>query len=319
MRRRSDPRSVAVTLVLLGFLAFAATATAQTGQTAVGIRMAPAEGADPFTIQDIETTQETDFTVRPSVVTSSLGAGEQTLELVVFCFDIFTGQILPFCDVELTLDPVPFSGGHEHHDADRPAGEFDPSSDNTGTDGLLETTYTAPEVSGVVIATVNGTTQEGDPVVPGTASIGVEIGGLVGLAVQGDGYFVQASDDHGNNNRFATPSARDDLAEIPVAFRQDLREQGVAEGDLPTLIYTGVCLPQGGLFDIDETFWEPSHFSHRFGTDADLFTSNEDFVSVRDEWLDTLETVILNQTGFYFPVEREAPGGTANHWHLRVR
>jgi hypothetical protein len=307
-----------VVFVLAALVALASTAAGHAAEIAVGIaRVAPGAPLDSGT--DRPTAAATDFTVRPSVVTSSLGAGEQTLDLVVFCFDIFTGAILPNCDVEMSLDAVPFSGGHHHHDASRPAGELDPASGNTGADGFLETTYTAPEVSGVVIATVTGVTQDGFPVLPGAASIGVRISGLVGLAVTGTGYTVQASDDHANDNRFATPAARDDLASIPVDFREELTDQGVAAGDLPTLIYTSICLIEGGLFDVGSTFWKPPHTSHRFGTDADLFTSNDNFTSVPDQYLDELETVILNNTSFYFPVRDESPDGTASHWHLRVQ
>lgn len=285
-------------------------------EPSAGIRLAGLQAAGG----DFSTTEstETDFTVRPSVTSSSIGAGEQTLDLVVFCVDLTTGEILPNCDVEIDIEARPGSGGHEHFDPNRPAGKFDPDSGNTGSDGFLETTYTAPEVSGIMDGIITGTTEDGTPLIPTEFTIGVRIPGLVGLAISGDGFTVNPSVGHGNNNRFATSAVVTDLGQVPLDFRAELLAQGVEEDMIPTLFYTSIGLPHGGLFDVDasgdgiiDNPWGPPHRTHRFGNNADLRIRN-----VPAEFRDELETVILNLQ-FRMPVEGERPQDPdSSHWHL---
>jgi hypothetical protein len=176
-------------------LVAAGTPPAFAQSQSIGVVVAPAEPAREGFLQ-----LEADFSVRPSVTSTTLGAGVQTLDLVVFCVDLFTGQILPFCDVALTPQRVPGSGGHDHDDASRPIGSFDPASGNTGSDGLLPVTYTSPEVSGVVQTTITGVTQDGNPVIPGVFTIGVEITGLVDLGAGTDYDLVGQTGNHGDNH-----------------------------------------------------------------------------------------------------------------------
>ena len=73
------------------FLNLVAHAAAQ--QENVGLRIELSQTAQPSQ-QALQSNQTTaDFTVRPSVTSSTLGAGLQTLQLTVFCINLSTGQI----------------------------------------------------------------------------------------------------------------------------------------------------------------------------------------------------------------------------------
>lgn|GEM_PF-2036471 len=246
--------SVALLLVLLLLAGVGGPISAQPSDFGIGVSLADPGAEGPVIVN------QADFTVRPSVTTSTLGAGEQTLDLVVFCFDIFTGQILPFCDVQLTLARTPQSGGHAHDDANRPIGAFEPDSGNTGSDGLLPVTYTAPEVSGLVQTTITGTTQQGIPIFPSLFTIGVEISGLTALGAGTNYDLVGATTAHGDNH-YGTSSFNSSLV--------TLADKYAAAFPGSKLAYNDMSLVQGGLFDISGA-WAPPHRSHRFGVDMDL-------------------------------------------------
>lgn len=90
----------------------------------------------------------TDFTVRTSVITSPLGRATNQMNLRYLCTN-GSGAFLD-CTVGLSHQVVGFSGGHDHHDDDRPKGTLSRTTGSTqGSSGFL-TVFTAPEVSGVI-------------------------------------------------------------------------------------------------------------------------------------------------------------------------
>jgi hypothetical protein len=235
---------------MTGLLAIAVSAAAQEAQVGISVTR---------DVEGVQLLQATDFTLRPSVTTSTVGAGVQTLPLVVNCFDLFTGQILPNCNVTISHQPTPNSGGHNHHSASRPKGTFQPSSGSTGTSGLA-TTYTSPEVSGVIEVTITGTTAQGQPVIPGFATIGVEIGGLATLSAGTNYDLIGATGTHPDNH-YGTAGMNGSLVTLADSY--------AAAFTGGRLAYNDMSLVTGGLFDISAG-WSRPHSSHRFGTDVDL-------------------------------------------------
>lgn len=253
------------------------------------------------------------FCVQPSVTTSTIGAGAKKVSIFVACFDLATGSVIPNCTISFTLKPEPNTGGHAHDDPSRPTGTVSPNPGNSGASGVLEAVYTAPEISGVVAITAQGVTPDGEVLPSATATIGVELSGLVAVAVSGAGFQVLPSALHDLNNLYATPTVKAKLEALPVKFAGTLAKQGIPADQVPTLSYTSISLVAGGLFDINGT-WMPPHVSHRFGLDADLRIKN-----VPQRFRDELREVIL-KSGFFFPVKDESPDDpTATHWHVRSK
>ena len=123
----------------------------------VGIRVT----LDEPTQQELLTQEaSTDFTMRPSVTSSTIGKGERKLPLIILCVDLNTGAIINYCNIVIEHQAQAYSGGHDHDSSTRPKGTFEPASGSTGTSGLY-TTYTSPDVSGIIITKLNGTSPDG--------------------------------------------------------------------------------------------------------------------------------------------------------------
>lgn len=216
--------------------------------------------ADPSGQAPVQSAQSTtDFTVRPSITSSTLGAGVQTLPLTIFCVDLLTGQVINNCTVNIAWQPQALSGGHQHDDPSRPKGTFQPTTGNTGTSGL-PTTYTSHEISGVINVTLTGTDPNGNPLVPTTFTIGVQIDGLISLAAGANFQLVGQTATHPDNHYgLATMNAT--LVNLANSYAAAFPGQ--------TLAYNDMSLVTGGLFDIGAG-WSKPHASHRLGNDADL-------------------------------------------------
>jgi len=197
--------------------------------------------------------------VPPSVTSSKLNPTVQTLPLTIFCFDVFTGAIINNCNVTITHQPEAFSGGHNHDSPSRPKGQFQPSSGSTGTSGL-NTTYTSPEVSGIIDVTLTGTDPNGNVLIPATFTIGVQIGGLISLPPGTNYSLVGQTANHGDNH-YGNATMNATLVNLANAY--------VAVFPGNPLAYNDMSLVTGGLFDISGG-WSKPHVSHRFGNDADL-------------------------------------------------
>jgi hypothetical protein len=251
--RRSNLPAI-TTCAVLTMITFVAPAMAQVN---AGLRVSSAQ-TGPSNQAPLQQSS-TDFTMRPSVTSSTLGASVQTLPLTIICFDLFTGAIINNCNVSITPKPEAFSGGHDHDSPARPKGTFQPSSGSTGTGGL-STTYTSPEVSGIIDVNLTGTAPDGTPLAPSTFTIGVQIDGLVALGAGANYDLVGATANHGNNHN-ATPTMNATLGNLADSYVAAFPGQRVA--------YNDMSLPTGGLFDISGA-WSKPHTSHRFGNDADF-------------------------------------------------
>ena len=175
---RTSPLSLSKACAIATILLLAVVGPVLSQETQVGFLIG-LDGAE--TLPALAALPATDFTVRPSVTSSTLGASVERLPLRIFCVDLFTGQIINNCNIVITHQARALSGGHNHTSGTRPKGTFQPASGNTGTSGL-PTTYTSEEISGIIDTTLTGTAPDGTPLIPGTFTIGVQIEGLVALA-----------------------------------------------------------------------------------------------------------------------------------------
>ncbi|HKT51081.1 MAG TPA: hypothetical protein VJV96_12315 [Candidatus Angelobacter sp.] len=242
-------------LLIFVAAAFAAPAMAQSN---VGITVQLSQSG-PSGQAPLQSAANTTFTMPPSVTSSKLNPNVQTLPLTISCIDLFTGAIINNCNVTITHKPEAFSGGHNHDSSTRPKGQFQPSSGNTGTSGL-NTTYTSPEVSGIIDVTLTGTDPNGNALVPSTFTIGVQISGLVSLPAGANYSLVGQTANHGDNH-YGTATMNATLVNLANSY--------VAVFPNNPLAYNDMSLVTGGLFDISGG-WSKPHVSHRLGNDGDL-------------------------------------------------
>jgi len=284
----------AVGVLFVAVLAMASPAQAQDGSN-VGVAMTL--DSDGSTAAQSAITQAalppTDFEMRPSVTSSTLGQSTQRLPLRVFCFDVFTGAIVNNCNIVISHQARALSGGHNHQGGTRPKGSFQPTTGNTGTSGL-PTTYTAGEVSGIIDTTLTGTAPGGQPLLPGLFTIGVQIPGLVGLPAGTNYEFTGILAAHPDSH-YGTPNMNGALVLLADAYALAYPTARLPINDM--------SLTAGGLFDYQAT-WAKPHASHRFGNDADL-----DLVPVAHR---RRLRQLVNGVGL-----RIVPEGVVTHWHVR--
>lgn len=214
------------------------------------------------------------------------------------CIDRSTGQLVPFCDITITtLDSNPFSAGHDHDDVSRPVGEFIPPGGNSGRDGILETDYVAPDVSGVVTLAISGVDQNGRRFSSINVAIAVRVRGLQDLGPGANYNLIGAVPGIHTDNHYGTPAFNTKLVTVAnnyaVAFpnfKLDLND---------------MSLVWGGLFDINAN-WMPSHRTHRFGVNLDLRS-----ITIPQGQRNQLRKIIKN-SGIQFILEETTPP----HWHL---
>jgi hypothetical protein len=258
----------------------------QQGQVFITLTRSPGQQGQPGGIT-IQTPQDPRALFRISPSTANVPA---TLSFFVAVVDQF-GRIVPNSDITIVYDPVANSGGHQHHDASRPKGQYEPESGNTGPDGYLPVTYTAPEASGLIFSVFTCHTPSGGPCSPSIGNVDVSID----LEAANCGNQVGQTATHPTNN-YALPSLQ--------AACSSALDDYTARYPGSTLTYNDMSLPWGGLFDIDAT-WAPPHGGHRWGENADF---EHDFVPVSRRRV--LRQIIRN-AGFSIFDE-------GDHWHLTV-
>lgn len=282
--------------------------------------------------------QGTDFCMKPTLNTQNNDPTGKCIKQFIpqnqpgflFCVNPLTGALIPGCTVHVSVAARDQTGGHLHTDPGRDGGSFSPDSGVTITDpsdpnfGLLPTTYTAPEVSGIMDATVTGTLPDGTAAFPTATTIGIETPGLASLPASGDGYASETSVGHDSNNLSVNPSVENRLLLLPEQFNiyvQVLIGGGYISGGVvvPTLVYKSISLPFGGLFDVDsrgvgaiDNPWSPPHCAHRRGVDVDI-------ALVPPQYRRALTQAIVDEQ-FRFPSDSESPNfPNATHWHITSR
>jgi len=198
------------------------------------------------------------LTSLPTVTTSRLGTGVRGVGFFLFCIDQVRG-FLPDSDIVLFSEVVPGSGAHDHDDAgdpSRPLGTLDPTSGNTGADGMqFRSELTAAEAAELQVITAFCTPPDGGQLRL-TFTIGVRVTGLQRLPDLDGFALVGATAAHPiANNHFGTTRLNSAIAVLALKYK-------TAFANGPELGINDQSLEEGGLFDIGPPlgkFWEPPH------------------------------------------------------------
>lgn len=173
----------------------------------------------------------------------------------------------------------------------------------TDANGQWSTTFTTGRVASKLRLTAIGSI-EGRLFLE-TADLNVGFNGLVDPGVDGSAIIRYT----GNTGVAGTrhPSNHFASSELHVFVRKmasyyNLR---VPDADQGTIGIYAMSLERGGLFDI-EAGWAPSHFRHRFGTDADIsrFVERPGGLLISAD-RDVLEDIVLGMDGIFL---RESGG-----------
>jgi hypothetical protein len=191
-----------------------------------------------------------------------------TYELIAKVMEGNTAK--PGVGLTFNVDVIPMSGGHEHHDANRPKGSLSSASGTTDSNGEFKFTFQAPIVSGIhkIKATCSVCTNEAE------LEIKVKVPDLVPINPnpprQANGSFAYAltsvDNIHQGTSRYhvgqywLTKDASDSLRELIRAFN-DFGWGTVALNDA-SLIW-------GGVYDIFGN-WRNPHSGHRTGEEIDI-------------------------------------------------
>ena len=230
-----------------------------------------------------------DFQVRPSI-----GGQVITIDIDVFCS--FFGAPIPDCQItnNTPVPAEPNTGGHIHSDDGRPLGTVDPLQGNSGSDGILTVTYTAPEASGVVRLSGSGF-HPNFGFFSGNFTVGVMISGLEALGASTNYDLVGQTTTHPSNHS-GTGSFLSSLRKLAQAY--------VTANPGQRLAYNDISLAYGGLFDFGAG-WSAPHVSHRLGTDVDL------------RLVPPKKRLALQQMVYTAGISTILIEGSRNHWHLR--
>jgi hypothetical protein len=239
-----------------------------------------------------------------------------SLPLTVGCFDLKTHQLVPNCGVQLSLQSVPYSGGHNHN-VNRPVGSFSSASTvtiisgDTGSAGLDFTLF-PPEVSGDVTIQASGTLPDGSTIPSSTATITVKVNGLEALAALPTYNLVGKTTAH-LDNHFGVPSMNSAL--ISIAKQYASTYPGAV------LSYNDMSLVKGGVFDLNQD-WTPPHCGHSSlgaganNVDLDLISHGVVLVPL-DRWAQLRLWIIQNSGRNPYPeTSTDANGKLSVHWHL---
>lgn len=178
--------------------------------------------------------------------------------------------------LELNVNPVPNSGGHDHHDDQRPVGMLTSATGETDENGIFTTTFISSEIGGeewIVASSLK--TNHSD-----SASIKVEIPNLSNFSnIESEKWRLTGntgSTSYGpcfgrelqhQNNHYLTSATKNNLQDaIKSFFNWTGTEEGV--GNL-VVGMNDMSLLKGGLFDICSN-WDIGHNSHRLGIDTDI-------------------------------------------------
>ena len=173
--------------------------------------------------------------------------------------------------VSFSGDVTPNSGGHEHHDVDRPKGSLSGTQGTTDANGEVKLTFTAPEVAGIHTVKATCATCSNSPV---AKEIQVKVPDLLPISPNPpqntDGSYVYALTSvdkihagegrHHKNQYYLTAQARQNLRTLIDSF---------SAADWGTVALNDASLYWGGRYDIKGN-WGGPHQGHRDGREIDI-------------------------------------------------
>ncbi len=306
---------------VLSAAAVGAAAQAQDFQIIVGERIVDETGEEQisWTLPGTITPEQFEphfIELAPSVITTTLRKGTKTDDFILFaCVNLFTGQLILNCDITIAFGDVLDDGGHVHVDptAPRPLGQFDPSFGNSGSNGFLDSIYTAPEFSGIWEMRVTGVGPAGEFIAPFESTIFIRVPGMREF-LPGANYNLVGQTSSHPANHFGTTDFNTAIARIANAY--------VATFPGEKLDYNDMSLKFGGMFDFcavrlasqscinlvaSDSPWQLPRKSHRFGIAVDTP------IPATKSRRNTLARLVLKVERFVL-LKKEP-----DHWHLRQR
>ncbi len=289
-RSRADlfpRRTLATPVVLISVFMLAFGQPAFGAEAEVRITLGRPDSPSSFTAAGPEqetcttSTLAVDKEMLPSVTTTLDGAITSICEVSAQCF--FGAQILPNCTVTFTLRAVSYSGFHDHHDENRPAGSIvftTPRTppDVTGPNGEpVLAKYTAPEEAGLIEITGSGECTPCPPLSDDQKIYAIKTSGAFAELGPGVNYrLVGTTTPIGQrhlDNHYGTAALVRNVARLAEAYATVFPGMRLDINDM--------SLPWGGLFDLGPDAdpsdcagaaadWKPPHCWHRSGIDADI-------------------------------------------------
>jgi hypothetical protein len=168
---------------------------------------------------------------------------------------------------------------------------------NSGSNGFLDSTYTAPEASGIWEMRVTGIGPAGEVIAPFESTIFIRVAGLREL-LAGVNYNLIGQTAIHPDNHFGNTGFNNKLVRVANLY--------AAAFPGNKLNYNDISLRLGGIFDLSAN-WLPKHAWHRFGVDADLRS-----ITIPQSHRNTLRKIIKNAGIRTLLEETEPP-----HWHLQ--
>lgn len=187
------------------------------------------------------------------------------------------GTPKPGVAVSFSVDVTANSGGHEHHDPNRPKGSLSGTQGTTDANGEVRLTFTAPEVAGIHTVKVACATCSNSPV---SKEVQVKVPDLLPISPNApqnaDGTFVyaltsvdkthQGNGRYHHNQYYVTEQSRQNLRAMISDF--------AAEG-WGTVALNDASLFWGGRYDINASWGQPTsakepHAGHREGREIDI-------------------------------------------------
>ena len=173
--------------------------------------------------------------------------------------------------VSFSVDVTAKSGGHDHHDANRPKGKISITQGTTDSNGEVKLIFTAPELAGIhtIKASCQNCTNS-----PASQEIQVKIPDLLPISPNpprnADGSYVYAltsvDNIHAGNGRYHKDQYW--LTEQALQNLSALIESFSAAG-WGTVALNDASMYWGGRYDITGN-WAGSHQGHRDGREIDI-------------------------------------------------
>ena len=173
--------------------------------------------------------------------------------------------------VSFSVEVIPNSGGHDHHDVNRPKGSLSAIQGTTDANGEVKVTFKAPEVAGIHIIKATCSICSNNTV---TKEIQVKVADLLPISPNpprnDDGTYVYALTSvdkiHEGNGRYhrgqywLIQSALTNLQELIQSF---------AKQGWGTVALNDASMFWGGRYDINGD-WRGPHQGHREGREIDI-------------------------------------------------
>lgn len=171
------------------------------------------------------------------------------------------GQPVAGVTLDIKAEVVANSGGHAHHDSDRPKGTV-PGTGVT-TAGGFDFSFTAPVVAGDHTVTVSCGGCEG----VGSFGVWVGVRGLESLQDRKEVYELVGERPEHPANHYLTMESAARMVLLASTYTGPFRND--PKNPRPVLHLNDASLIRGGKFDIYQT-WGGSHFEHCRGTAIDI-------------------------------------------------